>query len=69
MKLKPGDIVRFLNESIEGKVNRILANERVEVVDSHGFSHISLEKNLVLIELVLDESQLMDSAENLNPIL
>ncbi len=66
MKLKPGDIVRFLNESIEGKVNRILTNDRVEVLDSHGFSHISLEKNLVLIELVLDESQLMDSKEKLN---
>ena len=67
MKLKPGDIVRFLNESIEGKVSRILANDRVEVIDSHGFSHISLEKNLVLIELVLDESQLMDSEEKQPP--
>ena len=55
MKLKTGDKVRFLNEAIEGTITRILSNERVEVTDSHGFTHISDEKHLVLIELVLDE--------------
>ena len=55
MKLKTGDIVRFLNETIEGTITRILSNEKVEVTDSHGFTHISDEKHLVLIELVLDE--------------
>lgn len=55
MKLKIGDTVRFLNEAIEGTISRILSNEKVEVTDSHGFTHISDEKHLVLIELVLDE--------------
>jgi hypothetical protein len=58
LKLKTGDKVRFLNEAIEGTISRILSNERVEVTDSHGFSHVSDEKHLVLIELVLDENQL-----------
>lgn len=58
MKLKTGDIVRFLNETIEGTITRILSNEKVEVTDSHGFRHISDEKHLVLIELVLDENQI-----------
>ena len=58
MKLKTGDIVRFLNEAIEGTITRILSNEKVEVTDSHGFTHISDEKHLVLIELILDERQM-----------
>ncbi len=58
MKLKTGDKVRFLNEAIEGTISRILSNEKVEVTDSHGFTHISDEKHLVLIELVLDEEQI-----------
>lgn len=58
MKLKVGDTVRFLNESNEGTISKILPNERVEVTDSHGFTHTSAEKHLVLIELVLDASHL-----------
>ena len=58
MKLKIGDTVRFLNEAIEGTISRILSNEKVEVTDSHGFTHISDEKHLVLIELVLDKRHL-----------
>ena len=61
MKLKIGDTVRFLNEAIEGTISRILSNEKVEVTDSHGFTHISDEKHLVLIELVLDERHLNES--------
>jgi hypothetical protein len=58
VKLKIGDKVRFLNEAIEGSISKILSNEKVEVMDSHGFVHISDEKHLVLIELVLDEEQI-----------
>jgi len=58
VKLKIGDKVRFLNEAIEGTISRILSNEKVEVSDSHGFTHISDERHLVLIELVLDEDQI-----------
>jgi head-tail adaptor len=58
MRLKTGDKVRFLNEAIEGTITRLLSNSRVEVTDSHGFSHVSEERDLVLVELVLDRSQL-----------
>src|SRR4051812_21229056 len=58
MKLKSGDKVRFLNEKIEGTISRLLSNEKVEVTDSHGFTHITDEKHLVLVELVLDESHI-----------
>lgn len=58
MKLKTGDQVRFLNEAIEGVITRLLTNGKVEVTDSHGFTHINDEKHLVLVELVLDESRL-----------
>ena len=58
MKLKTGDKVRFLNEAIEGTITRILSNEKVEVADSHGFIHVSDEKHLVLIELVLDDNHM-----------
>lgn len=57
MKLNLGDKVRFLNESIDGVINKVLTNGRVEVVDSHGFTHISEEKYLVRIELALEEVQ------------
>ena len=58
MKLKIGDTVRFLDEAIEGVITKIYSNEKVEVTDSHGFMHISDEKHLVLIELILDEKQI-----------
>lgn len=58
MKLKAGDRVRFLNESIEGSITKLLTNEKVEVTDSHGFTHISDEKHLVLVELVLESKDL-----------
>ena len=58
MKLKIGDNVRFLNEAIEGTITRILSNEKVEVTDSHGFTHVSDERHLVLIELILDQRHL-----------
>ncbi len=64
MKLKPGDKVRFLNEAIEGTISRLLSNSKVEVTDSHGFSHMSDEKDLVLVELVLDDEQLNAQSEN-----
>jgi hypothetical protein len=57
VKLKPSDKVRFLNESVEGTISRILPNEKVEVLDTHGFTHITNEKDLVLIELVYDADQ------------
>jgi len=55
MKLSIGDKVRFLNESIEGTIANVLTHGRVEVQDSHGFTHISEEKYLVRIELTLEE--------------
>src|SRR4051812_13653324 len=58
MRFKSGDKVRFLNEAIEGTISRMLSNSKVEVTDSHGFSHVSEEKDLVLVELVLDKDQL-----------
>jgi hypothetical protein len=58
LKLKTGDKVRFLNEAIEGTISKILSNEKVEVTDSHGFTHISDERHLVLIELVLEEDHI-----------
>jgi hypothetical protein len=65
VKLKPGDKVRFLNESTEGTISKILTDEKVEVVDSHGFSHVTNTKNLVLVELVYDEKQFdMPKEEN-----
>lgn len=70
MKLKLGDKVRFLNDAIEGMVTKILSNEKVEVTDSHGFIHISNEKQLVLIELILNnidfevqKSQVLEKTE------
>ena len=54
MKFKAGDKVRFLNESLEGTVNRVLSQERVEVTDSHGFVHASREQDLVLVEFGLE---------------
>mgnify|MGYP003561952534 FL=1 len=55
MKLNIGDKVRFLNESIEGTIANVLTHGRVEVQDSHGFTHISEEKYLVRIELTLED--------------
>lgn len=57
MKLNIGDKVRFLNESIEGTVSNVLTHGRVEVQDSHGFTHISEERYLVRIELALEDVQ------------
>jgi len=54
MKFKAGDKVRFLNESIEGFVSRVLSQDRVEVTDSHGFKHDSRERDLVLVEFGID---------------
>jgi hypothetical protein len=56
MKLLPGEKVRFLNESIEGIVTRILNNDRVEVTDEYGFTHTAPAKYLVRIEFRMDES-------------
>lgn len=52
MKFKTGDKVRFLNEAIEGTVSGILSRERVEVVDSDGFTHIADQRQLVHVEFV-----------------
>ncbi|MBK6396770.1 MAG: DUF2027 domain-containing protein [Bacteroidetes bacterium] len=57
MKLNIGDKVRFLNESIEGTIASVLSHGRVEVRDSHGFTHVSEERYLVRIELTLEEVQ------------
>ncbi len=66
MKLNIGDKVRFLNESIEGTIASVLSHGRVEVRDSHGFTHVSEERYLVRIELTLEEVQndLNESSSN-----
>ena len=69
VKLKTGDHVRFLNEAIEGTITRLLSHEKVEVTDSHGFTHISNERDLVLVELVLDEDQMMPDKQEEKPML
>lgn len=54
MKFRIGDKVRFLNENVEGEVSRILTHNRFEVIDSHGFTHITDEKELVRVEFGFD---------------
>ena len=56
MKLSIGDSVRFLNEAIEGLVTKLLSQGRVEVTDSHGFTHICEDKQLVRVEFTLHEN-------------
>ncbi|REJ83502.1 MAG: DUF2027 domain-containing protein [Bacteroidetes bacterium] len=58
MKFKPGDRVRFLNDNIDGTVSRILANERVEVNDNHGFLHVVPASDLVHIDFSFDKEDL-----------
>ena len=58
MKLNTGDSVRFLNEAIEGTITKILSQNRVEVTDSHGFSHVADEKHLVRVEFTQDKNLL-----------
>ncbi len=55
MRLHVGDKVRFLNESIEGEVSRILSNDRVEIVTSEGFSQTASEHQLVKVEFSMEE--------------
>jgi hypothetical protein len=57
MKLNIGDSVRFLNESIEGTISGILSQGRVEVLDSHGFTHTTEEKYLVRVEFTMENSR------------
>lgn len=58
MKLNTGDSVRFLNEAIEGTITKILSQNRVEVTDNHGFSHVADEKHLVRVEFTQDKNLL-----------
>lgn len=58
--------MRFLNEAIEGTISRVLANDRVEVTDSDGFTHISEQRFLVRVEFELDSSQSLPEKENIS---
>lgn len=55
MRPEAGDKVRFLNDPIEGVVQRLLPNERAEVLDSDGFIHVVALAQLVRIEFGLDQ--------------
>lgn len=60
MKLKTGDKVRFLNEAIDGVVSGIHSQGRVEVVDSHGFTHMTDESLLVSVEFTIGTEDLAE---------
>lgn len=53
---KPGDKVRFLNETIEGEVVRVLSGDRLEIIDSFGFTHQAARKEIVPVEFMIDTS-------------
>jgi hypothetical protein len=55
MKLQEGDVVRFLNEAMEGTVRRLLSNGRVEVSTADGFVLTANEQDLVRVEFDLRE--------------
>ncbi len=67
MKLNVGDKVRFLNEAIDGTIQKVLTNGRVEVLDGHGFSHISEERYLVRIELALEDIEFDQDGQKPEP--
>ncbi len=50
MKLKVGDMVRFLNDTGDGIVKEILANGMVSVEDESGFDYPHHEADLILVE-------------------
>ena len=55
MQFKPGDRVRFLNDTGEAKVVQMISTTEVLVVDESGFDYPYLAKELVLIEGKIDE--------------
>lgn len=55
MQFKPGDRVRFLNDTGEAKVVQMISATEVLVVDDSGFDYPYLAKELVLIEGKIDE--------------
>lgn len=59
---KAGDKVRFLNEAIEGEVVRVLSGDRLEIVDSFGFTHQAARKEIVPVEFMMEHSRESDAA-------
>lgn len=53
---KAGDRVRFLNEAIEGEIVRLLSGDRLEIIDSYGFTHQADRKAIVPVEFMMDNT-------------
>ena len=62
----PGDLIRFINENVEGVVVSIQKGDRVELRDTDGFKRTAHKNELVLVKFGRVDDKTIFQEESLN---